>query len=51
MLELSGLFVCPGGLAHFFSASGERKNAGLWFAREGEGGGGVSTQADTMGML
>ena len=28
-------FCLPGGLVHFFSAWGERKNAGLWFARGG----------------
>ena len=36
MLELSGLFVCPGGLIKFFSAwkeGGGQKDAGLWFAR------------------
>ena len=32
-LELSGLFVCLGQLIKFFSTSGDRKVAGLWFAR------------------
>ena len=44
-LELSGLFVCLEGLVKIFSACGTEEIAGLWFAREGGGGG--STQADT----
>ena len=41
-LELSELFVCLGQLIKFFSTSGDRKIAGLWFAR------GISTPAGTM---
>ena len=35
-------FVCLGQLIKFFSTSGDRKIAGLWFAR------GISTQGGTM---
>ena len=38
-LELSGLFVCLEGLVKIFSACGTEEIAGLWFAREGGGGG------------
>ena len=44
-LELSGLFVCLGGLTPFFSAWETEQIAGLWFARAG---GWISTQVDTM---
>ena len=44
---ISRLFVYLGELAKFFSVWGPEKIAGLWFAF-GEGGGGISTQADTM---
>ena len=45
VLELSELFVCPGGLAKFFSAWGDKKLlvCGLL--------GGISTQADTMEVV
>ena len=40
-------FCLPGGLVKILSARGTEEIAGLCFARGG-GGGGVSTQADTM---
>ena len=42
VLELSGLFVCMGGLV-FQCLAWTEEIAGLWFA-----GGGISTQADSM---
>ena len=41
-LQLSELFVCFGQLIRFFSTSGDRKIAGLWFVW------GISTPAGTM---
>ena len=32
MMELSGLFMCLGGLIKFFSAWGTEEITGLWFA-------------------
>ena len=41
ILELSGVFVYQGELAKIFNAwVGQKKNAGLWFARR------INTQAD-----
>ena len=52
MMELSGLFLCLGGLIKFFSAWGTEEITGLWFAMGGGGGGGENrTQADTMSSI
>ena len=37
MMELSGLFLCLGGLIKFFSAWGTEEITGLWFAMGGGG--------------
>ena len=42
ILELSGLFICLGGLFTFYSAWETETIARLWFAR------GLSTQVETM---
>ena len=49
VLELSGLFVCLGGIVKIFSAwgGGQKKLLGCGLL----GGGGVSTQADTIFLM